>query len=103
MANRIIKQFLEDPPEQTELFLRGALRRVESVHREMALLVLTEWEDLSIFVPELYQVFASLVRVSWGHWNGRVRRQAVRRLSPPGGLKLSGSADDKTAAFLSSP
>lgn len=69
MANKIIKEFLEGPPEQTELFVRGALRRLESVHREMALLVLKEWEDLSIFVPELYQVFASLVRVSWGHWN----------------------------------
>lgn len=69
MAENLIKDYLDGPPKGDEAFVRGALRRVESLHREMALLALSEWQTLEMFLPELHQPLSALVQPAWGHWN----------------------------------
>ena len=69
MPEKYFKNYLSDAPKGDEAFVRGALRRIESLHREMALLALSEWQKLEIFLPELHQPISSLVQPAWGHWN----------------------------------
>ncbi len=65
----LLKIHLSNPIEKDEDFVRGALRLMEGLHREMALLALADWRKLEVFVPELYQPLSALTQPSWGVWN----------------------------------
>jgi WD40 repeat protein len=67
MIRDLIKNHPNSPIDED--FARGTLRLMESLHREMALLVLADWQKLDLFVPELYQPLSTLTKPSWGVWN----------------------------------
>ncbi len=69
MIQDLIRKNLANPSANDEEFVRNALRPLESLHHEMALLALADWQKLEIFIPELYQPISSLIRPSWGMWN----------------------------------
>jgi WD40 repeat protein len=69
MAQNQVQKFLKNPPPNNEDLIRRVLRLMESLHREMALLALTDWQKLDLFVPELYQPLSALTKPSWGGWN----------------------------------
>jgi serine/threonine protein kinase len=69
MIRDLIKNHLNGPIDKDEDFVRGTLRLMESLHREMALLALSDWQKLNLFIPELYQPLSALTKPSWGVWN----------------------------------
>jgi WD40 repeat protein len=69
VIQNLLKILLKTPIDKDEDFVRGTLRLMESLHREMALLALMDWQKLNLFVPELYQPLSALTQPSWGGWN----------------------------------
>jgi WD40 repeat protein/serine/threonine protein kinase len=69
MDSILFSQTLKNQTFTNEQFVRDCLRLMEVLHREMALLSLGQWQTLGVFLPELYQTFASLVVPTWGTWN----------------------------------
>ncbi len=69
MNQNHFKILLNNPSEETEDYVRKALKLMECLHRELALLVLSDWQKLDLFMSELHQSFASLIQPSWGAWN----------------------------------
>jgi WD40 repeat protein len=69
MDSNLFRQTLKNQTFTNEQFVRESLRLLEALHREMALLSLGQWQTLDVFLPELYQTFASLVAPTWGTWN----------------------------------
>jgi hypothetical protein len=62
-----------------EGFVRLGLRALEAEFREIALLVLADWERLNLVAPELFAPIASLQRPSWGTWDGLIAGLANAR------------------------
>lgn len=69
------------PSLSSEEFVRKSLAELEFHFREMALLILSEWERLDLPTADLYQAISSLQRPSWGHWNGLITAIRAARLN----------------------
>jgi len=74
--------------QNSESFVRAALRLLESNCRERALLALADWELITIPAAEwgrasrhLFTAIAELQRPSWGKWNGLLVALAKARIN----------------------
>lgn len=56
----------------SERFVRGSLQRLESDFRQLALMLLHNWDQLGLATPSLFEAVSCLQRPSWGTWNGLI-------------------------------
>jgi len=63
--NNILSDFSSSPKDRTT----ELLKILELLHARLALTMLSDWQTVGYFSPNLYQPISGLSRPSWGNWN----------------------------------